>query len=246
MNPFDAPSQQPDPYLPANPQAGPYQQPAQPQHHFQSPAHHYEPPYQPQHRPQPPMPAPTPPAFHAPAPEFQAPQPTAAPAPLPSAASMPQLDTLRPMPVVRVLSPIGVEYVFLTITLLIGGSALAGTLLAMVNGGFNFAALSFPAATLLVTVPLFALIFLHLKRLELRSPELKLDPSKRRSTQATQIITFVVCLFTLIGFFAAAFASMGGGIGTSLGKVALDALCVLAVAGGILFYYWRDEHARGR
>ncbi|HSW99267.1 MAG TPA: hypothetical protein VLF71_05540 [Candidatus Saccharimonadales bacterium] len=238
MNPYDAPSQPADQFQPMMPPSPAYQHPQPPQ-----PVHHYRPPYVPQaaapqmapvpQQPVPPapMPAPMPPAPAAPALPPQLPQ---------------QPELLRPVPVVKVLSPVGVEYVFLTITLLIGGSALAGTLLALCNGGFNFAALAFPAATLLVTVPLFALIFLHLKRLELRMPELKLDPSKRRSTQATQIITFVVCLFTVIGFFAAAFAAMGGGIGTSIGKMALDALSVLVVAGGILFYYWRDEHGTGR
>jgi hypothetical protein len=151
-------------------------------------------------------------------------------------------EELRPVPVVKVLSPVGVEYVFLTLTLLVGASALTGALLVLVNGAAGFGSLAFPAATLIVTAPLFAFIFLHLKRLELQNPQLKLDPSKRRSTQATQIISFVVCLFTLIGFFAAVMASLGDDLHASVGKSALDALCVLAVAGGILFYYWHDEH----
>jgi len=153
-------------------------------------------------------------------------------------------DALAPQPVVKVLSPIGVEYVFLTVTLFVAAVALASALIVLVNGAAGFASLAFPAAALIVAVPVFAAIFLHLKKLELQDPQLKLDPSKRRSTQATQIISFVVCLFTLIGFFSAAFAAMGGGseAGVTIGKAALDSLCVLVVAGGILFYYWRDEH----
>jgi hypothetical protein len=192
---------------------------------------------------------PMPPASAASAPSWNQPAP-AAPSwdePAAPADNLPfgpdGRDPLAPTPVVKVLSPVGVEYVFLTLTLLIGAVALVSALLVIVHGGASFAGLAFPAATLLVTLPLFAGIFLHLKKLELRHPRLRFDPSKRRSTQATQIISFIVCLFTLIGFFAAIFAAIGGTGGVSIGKAALDALVVLGVAGGILFYYWRDEHA---
>ncbi|HSX34136.1 MAG TPA: hypothetical protein VLF62_00645 [Candidatus Saccharimonadales bacterium] len=189
-------------------------------------------------------PAPVPAAPHQPHQPSTAPQYSAAPEPaygqpLPAQDAR---DPLAPTPVVQVLSPVGVEYVFLTLTLFVGAISLTSALIALVNGAAGFASLAFPAAALLVTVPLFAVIFMHLKKRELQDPRLKLDPSKRRATQTTQIISFVVCLFTVIGFLAAAFAAMGGESGMGLGKVALDALCVLAVAGGILYYYWRDEH----
>lgn len=215
MNPHDTNQ---NPYTGYQPPA-PVPQPPQPQYGVPQPhaPHHAQP--QPQFNPysQPPMSVPTP-------------------------AALTQADELAPQPVVQVLSPNGVEYVFLTLTLFIGATSLISALIALVNGAANFAALAFPAAALLVTLPVFAVIFMHLKKMELRSPSLKLDPSKRRSTQATQIVSFVVCLFTLIGFFGAVFAAMGGAPGITVGKAALDALCVLLVAGGILFYYWRDEH----
>lgn len=151
-------------------------------------------------------------------------------------------DPLRPTPVVRVLSPVGVEYVFLTFTLFVAAAALIGVLLTLVNGKADFAVLAFPASTLVVTVPLFAALFLRLKRLELRNPALKLDASKRRSTQFTQIVAFIVSLLTLIGFVFSIFAKLGGIDNMSIGKSALNTLCVLAVSGGILAYYWYDEH----
>lgn len=222
MNPFENPEQQ----------AGDYT--TQPTQSYQPQAHppqtHYAPP---QYPPQP--------VHHAPVHE-SAPPPHA---PIP-ATLLPSDDPMRPVPVVKVLSPVGVEYVFLTITLLVGAGALVSAFLSLVNGSAGFAALAFPVATLLVTAPLFAGLFLHLKRLEARNPDLRLDPSKRRSTQVTQIISFLVCLFTLIGFFAAVFASFGGDLGVPVGKAALDALCILVVAGGVLFYYWRDERAGRR
>ncbi len=153
-------------------------------------------------------------------------------------------DSLRPMPVVKVLSPVGVEYVFLTITLLGGAIALAASLIALVNGKTDFSVLAFPVSSLLVTVPVFAVIFLHLKKMEVANPDLKLDPSKRRSTQFTQIVAFIACLSALVGFVFDIFSKIGGQIGPSILKAGLDVLCVLVVAGGILFYYWREEHKR--
>jgi hypothetical protein len=227
MNPFDPHHQQPN-------GSGQFDQYGQP-----------VPPQQPQ------------PAFHTidphaatyAAPTYQQAQPAPQPQDM-FAAKQPYADLsgadrnpLHPVPVVRVLSPVGVEYVFLTFTLLIGASALVSALLVLINGEAGFGSLAFPAATLIATVPVFAAIFLHLKKMELQNPQLRLDASKRRSTQATQIISFIVSLFTVIGFFAATLASFGGSLDTPLWKAALDALCVLVVAGGILFYYWRDEHS---
>lgn len=168
--------------------------------------------------------APTSPAGVTPAPVLTAAAPTA------------------PVPVVRVLSPVGVEYVFLTICLFAAATGLVWALLALVNGKVDFEVMAFPAALLLVSVPAFAVIFLHLKKLELRQPALKLDPSKRRSTQFTQITSFLVSLFTLVGVIFSVFAKLGGQSGVSIGRVLLDGLVLLVVFGGLLAYYWRDEH----
>jgi hypothetical protein len=147
-----------------------------------------------------------------------------------------------PQPVVRVLSPRGVEYVFMTVALVIGAIGLISALLSVVNGKMSFSSLSFPVAMLLVAVPIFGWLFLRLKNTELADPTLALDASKRRSTQFIQIASFVTCFFTLIGFLAALFAKMGGEYDGSLVKLILDVVILLAVAGGILYYYWKDEH----
>jgi hypothetical protein len=156
---------------------------------------------------------------------------------LPSAAG-----STSPVPVVRVLSPFGVEYVFMTICLFVGAIALVTALISLANGKIDFSVLAFPAATLLISVPAFAVLFLRLKKLELKRPELKLDPSKRRSTQFTQIVAFTVVLLTLIGLVFDIFMKLGGQGGLSIVKALLDVACVVVVAGGILAYYWRDEH----
>lgn len=156
--------------------------------------------------------------------------------------SLPPSNGIIPTPVVKVLSPFGVEYVFLTIALFIAAISAIGILLLLVNGSSGFAALAVPASSLIVALPVFAGLFLHLKKMELRMPELKLDASKRRSTQVTQIVAFLACMFSLIGFISVAFAGLGGLEEVSVGKAALNALCIIAVSGGILVYYWRDEH----
>lgn len=158
----------------------------------------------------------------------------------PAAQAVPA--SMIPQPVVNVLSPRGVEYVFLVISLFTAAFGLAGGLLAAVNGALSFSGLSFPTALLIVSLPIFSWLFLRLKKAELLDPNAALDASKRRSTQTTQIICFLIVLFSLIGLVAALMAKMGGSLGESIGKVILDVLVLVAVFGGILTYYWRDEH----
>ncbi len=152
-------------------------------------------------------------------------------------------EQVSPSAVVQVLSPMGVEYVFMTISLFAAAGGLTATLLALVNGKMSFDVLAFPTALLLVSVPVFALLFLRAKKREMRSPVLRQDPSKRHSTQLTQIVSFVICLFTLVGLVASIFMKLGGQSGNSLVHTALDCLVLIVVFGGILAYYWRDEHA---
>lgn len=168
---------------------------------------------------------------------------TAEPSPVQSTFSNSQSPTsLEPTPVVKVLSPRGVEYVFLTVSLFLAAIGLASTLIALVNNKTDFSVLALPTSILVVSVPLFGLLFMHTKRAELNNPNLKLDPSKRRSTQFTQIVAFLVSVFTLIGFVTFCFAKSSDQYKGSLVKIGLDALVLLVIAGGIGFYYWLDEH----
>ena len=150
-------------------------------------------------------------------------------------------DPVTPMPVVQVLSPRGVEYVMLTIALFTAAIGLTSALLCLVNGQTSLMSLSLPAALLLVGLPVFAALFLRLKRAELKNPSLKLDQSKRRSTQTTQIISFLVSILTLVGLIVTIFAAIGGET-ESIGKAIASALIVFVIFTGILAYYWWDEH----
>lgn len=147
-----------------------------------------------------------------------------------------------PRPVVHVLSPGGIEYVFLTITLFTGAFGLGWTLVAMINNQFRFEVLAFPLACLLVAAPVFSWIFLHLKQAELANPTLRLDASKRRVSQFAQVIAFIIALFTLVGFITALLAKVAGKYSGEMAPLILSAMVIFFIAGGILAYYWHDEH----
>ena len=148
----------------------------------------------------------------------------------------------QPVAVVRVLSVKGLEYFMMTFALLVGASSVAGILLSLVNNGTSFDVLAFPVSSLIVALGVFSFFFLRLKKAELLNPSLRFDPSKRRMSQITQIIAYLVSFFSVIGVVYTVLAKMAGSLGTPLWKVLLDLLIVLAVSGGILAYYWIDEH----
>lgn len=167
-------------------------------------------------------------------------------APITPALPVQQLNDVNPTAVVQVYSTRGVEYAMLTLCLFLAAGAIIGTLLACINGAGHFKVLALPVSLLVVCLPVFSYLFLRQKKAELATPALKLDPSKRRLTQFTQIIAFAACLFNLIAFVYLVFSKLAGQSEPSLGKDVLNLLVVLVVAGSILAYYWNDEHRQGR
>lgn len=158
-------------------------------------------------------------------------------------SASPTADTVQPMPVVKVLSVRGLEYFMMAISLWLGaGGLLWGILSVLNNTGSSLSILAMPASLAVVGILLFSAFFIRLKRAELRDPGLRFDPSKRRTTQITQIFAFLVCVFNIIAFVYTVFTILGGESSASLGKAAINLLVVLAIAGGILAYYWIDEH----
>ncbi len=147
-----------------------------------------------------------------------------------------------PMPVIKVLSVRGVEYVMMSVALWFTAGSLIFMILMLINGMTSFDTLAFPLALLLVSLPIFALFFLRLRKAELQDPKLRMEPSKRRLSQITQILAFITCFFNLIAFVYSVLAKFGGAEGASIVKSFLGLLVVLAIAGGVLVYYWFDEH----
>jgi hypothetical protein len=134
----------------------------------------------------------------------------------------------------------------MTLALWIVAGALIWIVLSLLNGLTGFSLLALPVSLLLVCVPVLGFLFLRLRKAELRSPTLRFDPSKRRLSQFTQIIAFATCLFNTIGFVYVLVTKLAGEAAPSVGKSFLNWLVVVAVAGGILAYYWFDEHRLAR
>lgn len=159
-------------------------------------------------------------------------------APLNQTSSSP----INPVPVVKVLSVRGVEYLFMSFFLWLAAGSFIGLVLSLINGMSGFSSLAFPLSMLLVCLPGFAFLFLRLKKAELNNPALRFDASKRRLTQITQVLAFLTCVINIITFVYLILQSMGGEGDTNFGKVLVNMLVILSVAGGILAYYWYDEH----
>lgn len=149
---------------------------------------------------------------------------------------------IDPTPVVKVLSTRGLEYALMTFALWFAADALAAILIVLINAGANFSDLAFPLSVLIVTLPAFSWLFIRLRRAELMNPALKLEASKRRFSQITQIFTFLAVLFSFVGLVYGLLAKMGGDYNGSLVNLLLNLIVVIVVAGGIFWYYWTDEH----
>jgi hypothetical protein len=159
-----------------------------------------------------------------------------------SSSSLSRPGDDKPIPVLEVLSVRGVEYGMMTIVLWIGALTLGWVILNFINGsrGFNYVVV--PTSALVVCVPIFSWFFLRLKRAELADPGLRFDPSKRRWSQITQILAYTAVLVNLIYFVYTLLQHASSTKGPSVSKAAANLVVILVIAGGVLFYYWRDEH----
>lgn len=152
------------------------------------------------------------------------------------------VDGGKSIPVVKVLSVRGLEYLMMSVGLWLGAGGLLWGILTALNGGTSFAILAMPASLALVGILVFAGFFVRLKKAELKDPSLRFDASKRRTSQITQLLAFIVLIGNLITFVYICFTKLGGGKTISLGKASINLLVVSVIAGGILLYYWFDEH----
>ena len=130
----------------------------------------------------------------------------------------------------------------MTIALFAVEFGLSSVLIVLLNGKTAFADLASPTAVLLISLPIFAFLFLRLKKIELRGERQRFDPSKRRSTQFIQIANFVVTFLASIAFLTGVFYKLGGSYSGSITKLFLDFIVIFVIGVGVLLYYWRDEH----
>jgi hypothetical protein len=124
---------------------------------------------------------------------------------------------------------------------LVAGSLIVG-LLAIIGGESSFEVMAFPASLLIVAGPIFGFLYMRLRAGELANPALRFEASKRRMSQITQTLAFVTVISNLVAFVYRLLQEVGGNGSGSLWKTALSLLVVVAVAGGLLAYFWVDGH----
>lgn len=142
----------------------------------------------------------------------------------------------------------GVEYIFLTIALLTAASSLMVVLINWIDGSFlngqsDFYTISFPASALIISLPVFALLLMDVRRAESRQAGLRSNPYKKWSALFVRIVAFTTCFFTLIGMVYGIFTHAGGESEGSLSILFVNTAVILVVAGGILAYYMKGASA---
>lgn len=162
-----------------------------------------------------------------------------------------------PKPVVQALSTRGLEYTIMFISLAVFALSLGWILHSLINGATGTSnwvdnSVSFATAALIVSLPIFAFLFLRLKKAEIANSQLHDDPSRHRAIQIMLVLTFLVGLGNIITFL---YSLLNGGnatagtidssTATTIVGNALHLLVTLAIAGTIFGYYWYEEH-RGR
>lgn len=169
----------------------------------------------------------------------------------------------EPIAVVHNLSVRGFEYSIMFIALWATAFALGSLAHTFVSNVFSKAsgdyyygsvdsASSFMITLLIVCFPIFIYLFLRLKRAEINDPKLLDDPSRRRWSQLTQLVTFLVGLGYIIHFVYIIITPQNNSYnyygtdvsssGPSIGVQFLHVLVTLVIAGSIFAYYWREDH----
>lgn len=177
--------------------------------------------------------------------------------PKPPTTAAKKTTSKEPLAVVQTFSPRGFEYIImfiaLGVTALSLGSILHDVATMIISGTASDLVAFSPMASagLIVALPIFAFLFLRLKKLEQLEPKLKFDTSRRRAVQLTLIVSFIIGVGRLIWYI---YQLLEANAGTNLrygyevtppaAEVMLlntvHALITIVIAGSIFAYYWRD------
>lgn len=167
-----------------------------------------------------------------------------------------ELGTARrpgePIAVVQQRTTRGLEYTIMFLALGVTAVSLGAIMHNVVDVAFGYDAggdnlSSFAASALLVGLPIFAILFLRLKRAEQKNPGIRVDSSRRHAVQLTLVVAFLWGLFRLVTYiYNLINGTTGGGVLGSnitapLGNL-LHTLVTVGIAGTIFAYYWNDEH----
>ena len=152
----------------------------------------------------------------------------------------------QPIAVVSNWTTRGLEYVIMFIALGVAATSLGWIMHNFVDsalgqsGTLYEAGVSFASAALLVTLPVFLVLFLRLKRAELKDSSIRQDTSRRRMTQLTLLVTFLIGLGHIVSYIYSLLNSAAADVSPAGNLIHM--IITVAIAGGIFFYYWRDEH----
>lgn len=195
--------------------------------------------------------------------------PVAAPFPPESAAASEpekpafQGDAEHPLAVTEVYSSYGIEYLIMLITLAISAISLSSLMssivdLASAKSGSILSTFLDPyaEAALIVSFPIFVLLFLRLEAKEESDSSLINDASRRRGLQITLVISFLIFISQLVGYIGGLLSSSDdSGYGSfswftyspepaSAAIQLLHAFIGLATAAAVFFYCWYKLHKK--
>jgi len=159
----------------------------------------------------------------------------------------------EPIAVVQNLSVRGFEYAIMFISMLISAFAVGALahifvydLFDKVGDTYDYGQ-SDPTSAFLVTVlivcfPIFAYMFIRLKKAELDNPNLRSDPSRRRWSQFTQLVAFLFGIGYLVAFLYSLINP--DSTKNSFLMVFINMAITLVIAGGIFIYLWKEDHRK--
>lgn len=151
------------------------------------------------------------------------------------------LSRRESVPVVKVWSVRGVEYAIMSFMLWAIAVSISWIFVAAINGRASFTVLSSPLALLIVSLPIFGFFFIRLKKAELINTTLRFESSKRRFSQISQILSFLVVFGSLLTAVSS-LISRAGGSEIGLSKTVGSPLVIALVWSALFYYYWQDEH----
>ena len=164
----------------------------------------------------------------------------------------PPPQSASPVAVVQQLSTRGLEYTIMFLGLGFSAVSLGILLHNYVDKLFTTESIfeglsSYASAALIVALPIFALLFIRLRRAEKAEPALRKDASRRKSVQSVLVISFLWGIFKIIAYV---YSLMNAGVTDSYNSSShtsavgnlLHLVITLGIAGGIFAYYWIDEH----
>lgn len=164
----------------------------------------------------------------------------------------------QPEAVVERNTTLGLEYGVMFLALAIGAIALGSVAHAYIDVIFGKQAYfnnPLANAAAIIALPVFAFMFLRLRRTEHAHPEVKADNSRRKWVQATLLISFIIGIghtiwyvYNLMNGYSEPAYEYGYSESRSLDQPSYQLLqlghllVTLLIAGSIFTYYWIDEH----